>query len=60
MFHLIFENALNIAQADNKDLDSLMKICGTQLRQQGIKVGVFVVDGNQVYFKQGTREEIEI
>ena len=39
-------------------MDTLKKACETQLKKQGIDVGVFVVDSNKAYFKQGTREEV--
>merc|ERR1711877_71944 len=48
----------NVAQADTTDIDTLKKACETQLKRKGIDVGVFVVDRNKAYFKQGTREEI--
>merc|ERR1712232_574512 len=48
----------NVAQAETTDVDTLKKACETQLKRKGIDVGVFVVDGNRAYFKQGTREEI--
>jgi len=48
----------NVAQADTTDVDTLKKACETQLKRQGIDVGVFCVDGQRAYFKQGTREEI--
>merc|ERR1719174_2718589 len=48
----------NVAQADTTDIDTLKKACETQLKRKGIDVGVFVVDGQRAYFKQGTREEI--
>jgi len=48
----------NVAQADTTDIDTLKKACDTQLKRKGIDVGVFVVDSNRAYFKQGTREEI--
>merc|ERR1719387_2207960 len=48
----------NVAQADTTDIDTLKKACETQLKRKGIDVGVFVVDSNRAYFKQGTREEI--
>merc|ERR1719221_2484324 len=48
----------NVAQADTTDVDTLKKACETQLMRQGIDVGVFVVDQNRAYFKQGTREEV--
>merc|ERR1712139_270480 len=48
----------NVAQADTTDVSTLKKACETQLKRQGIDVGVFVVDSNRAYFKQGTREEI--
>mmetsp|Transcript_138165 Transcript_138165/g.240346 ORF Transcript_138165/g.240346 Transcript_138165/m.240346 type:complete len:511 (+) Transcript_138165:55-1587(+) len=48
----------NVAQADTTDIDTLKKACETQLKRKGIDVGVFVVDGDRAYFKQGTREEI--
>lgn len=48
----------NVAQADTTDVDTLKKACETQLKQKGIDVGVFVVDGPRSYFKQGSREEI--
>lgn len=48
----------NVAQADTTDVDTLKKACETQLKRKGIDVGVFVVDSNRAYFKQGTREEI--
>merc|ERR1711870_52907 len=47
----------NVAQADTTDIDTLKKACETQLKRQGIDVGVFVVDGSRAYFKQCTREE---
>jgi len=47
----------NAAQADTTDVDTLKKACETQLKQKGIDVGVFVVDGSRTYFKQCTREE---
>jgi len=47
-----------VAQADTTDVDTLKKACETQLKRKGIDVGVFVVDSNRAYFKQGTREEI--
>merc|ERR1712167_343142 len=34
------------------------KACETQLKRKGIDVGVFVVDSQRAYFKQGTREEV--
>jgi len=48
----------NVAQADTTDVDTLKKACETQLKRKGIDVGVFVIDGQRAYFKQGTREEI--
>merc|ERR1719456_507298 len=48
----------NVAQADTTDIDTLKKACETQLKQKGIDVGAFVVDGQRTYFKQGSREEI--
>merc|ERR1711988_587977 len=48
----------NVAQADTTDIDTLKKACETQLKRKGIDVGVFVVDGQRAYFKQGLREEI--
>merc|ERR1712176_1587197 len=48
----------NVAQADTTDVDTLKKACETQLKRKGIDVGVFVVDGQRSYFKQGSREEI--
>lgn len=46
----------NVAQADTTDIDTLKKACETQLKRKGIDVGVFVVDSNRAYFKQGSRE----
>jgi len=48
----------NVAQADTTDIDTLKKACETQLKRKGIDVGVFVVDSQRAYFKQGTREEV--
>lgn len=48
----------NVAQADTTDVDTLKKACEGQLKRKGIDVGVFVVDGQRAYFKQGSREEI--
>merc|ERR1711998_736542 len=48
----------NVAQADTTDVDTLKKAVETQLKRKGIDVGVFCVDSNRAYFKQGTREEI--
>jgi len=48
----------NVAQADTTDVDTLKKACDTQLKRKGIDVGVFVVDQQRAYFKQGTREEV--
>merc|ERR1711998_190783 len=48
----------NVAQADTTDVDTLKKAVETQLKRKGIDVGVFVVDGQRAYFKQGSREEI--
>lgn len=48
----------NVAQADTTDIDTLKKACETQLKRKGIDVGVFVVDQNRAYFKQGSREEV--
>jgi len=48
----------NVAEAGTTDVDTLKKACETQLKKQGIDVGVFVVDSNKAYFKQGTREEV--
>merc|ERR1719346_339034 len=48
----------NAAQADTTDVDTLKKACETQLKRQGIDVGVFVVDSQRAYFKTGSREEI--
>merc|ERR1719162_1317979 len=48
----------NVAQADTTDIDTLKKACETQLKRKGIDVGVFVVDAQRAYFKQGTREEV--
>merc|ERR1719460_3050014 len=48
----------NVAQADTSDVDTLKKACETQLKRKGINVGVFVVDSQRAYFKEGTREEI--
>merc|ERR1712100_79304 len=48
----------NVAQADTTDIGTLKKACETQLKRKGIDVGVFVVDGQRAYFKQGSREEI--
>lgn len=48
----------NVAQADTTDIDTLKKACETQLKRKGIDVGVFCVDGQRAYFKQGSREEI--
>merc|ERR1719436_2068211 len=48
----------NVAQADTTDIDTLKKACETQLKRKGIDVGVFVVDSQRAYFKQGSREEI--
>lgn len=47
----------NVAQADTSDIDTLKKACETQLKRQGIDVGVFVVNNNRAYFKQCTRQE---
>merc|ERR1711939_838001 len=38
--------------------DTLKKAVETQLKRKGIDVGVFVVDQQRAYFKQGTREEV--
>merc|ERR1712050_97143 len=48
----------NVAEAGTTDVDTLKKACETQLKRKGIDVGVFVVDSNRAYFKQGTREEV--
>jgi len=48
----------NVAQADTTDIDTLKKAVETQLKRKGIDVGVFVVDSQRAYFKQGTREEV--
>lgn len=48
----------NVAEAQTTDVDTLKKACETQLKRKGIDVGVFVVDSNKAYFKQGTREEV--
>jgi hypothetical protein len=48
----------NVAQADTTDVDTLKKACETQLKRKGIDVGVFVVDSNRAYFKQGSRDEV--
>merc|ERR1719162_1678288 len=48
----------NVAEAGTTDVDTLKKACETQLKRKGIDVGVFVVDSNKAYFKQGTREEV--
>lgn len=48
----------NVAQADTTDVDTLKKACETQLKRQGVDVGVFVVDGSRAHFKQATREEV--
>jgi hypothetical protein len=48
----------NVAQADTTDVDTLKKACETQLKRKGIDVGVFVVDSQRAYFKQGSREEV--
>jgi len=48
----------NVAQADTTDIDTLKKAVETQLKRKGIDVGVFVVDNQRAYFKQGTREEV--
>jgi len=48
----------NVAQADTTDIDTLKKAVETQLKRKGIDVGVFVVDQQRAYFKQGTREEV--
>merc|ERR1712151_263250 len=48
----------NVAQADTTDVDTLKKACETQLKRKGIDVGVFCVDNNRAYFKQGSREEV--
>merc|ERR1719272_2624601 len=48
----------NVAQADTTDIDTLKKAVETQLKRKGIDVGVFVVDGQRAYFKQGSREEV--
>jgi len=47
----------NVAQADTTDVDTLKKAVETQLKQKGIDVGAFVVDGQRSYFKACTREE---
>eukprot|EP00747_Dinoflagellata_sp_TGD_P080030 gnl/TRDRNA2_/TRDRNA2_160734_c0_seq1.p1 gnl/TRDRNA2_/TRDRNA2_160734_c0~~gnl/TRDRNA2_/TRDRNA2_160734_c0_seq1.p1 ORF type:complete len:543 (+),score=158.87 gnl/TRDRNA2_/TRDRNA2_160734_c0_seq1:120-1631(+) len=47
-----------VAQADTTDVETLKKACETQLKRQGIDVGVFCVDSQRAYFKQGTREEV--
>merc|ERR1719471_362140 len=47
-----------VAKAGTTDIDTLKKACETQLKRQGIDVGVFVVDNQRAYFKTGTREEI--
>merc|ERR1712110_1116009 len=39
-------------------MGTLKSACETQLKRKGIDVGVFVVDSNRAYFKQGTREEV--
>jgi len=48
----------NVAEARTTDVSILKKACETQLKRQGIEVGVFVVDGEKAYFKTGSREEI--
>jgi len=48
----------NVAQAETTDVDTLKKACETQLKRQGVDVGVFVVDGRRATFKQATREEV--
>merc|ERR1711957_1001944 len=48
----------NVAEAGTTDVDTLKKACETQLKRKGIDVGVFVVDGQKAYFKQGSRQEI--
>merc|ERR1712232_335437 len=47
----------DVAQADTADIDTLKRACETDLKRQGIDVGVFVVDGQRAHFKQCTREE---
>merc|ERR1719301_363299 len=47
-----------VAQAELTDPDTLKKACETQLKRKGIDVGVFVIDSNRAYFKQGAREDI--
>jgi len=48
----------NVAQADTTDVNTLKDACEKQLKRKGIDVGVFVVDGQRAYFKQGSREEV--
>jgi len=48
----------NVAEAGTTDVNTLKQACETQLKRKGIDVGVFVVDGQKAYFKQGSREEV--
>merc|ERR1712241_584390 len=47
----------DVAQGETTDVDTLKKVCETQLTGKGIEVGAFVVDSRRAYFKQCTREE---
>lgn len=47
----------NVAEAGTTDVDTLKKVCETQLKRKGLDVGCFVVDGSKAYFKQCSREE---
>merc|ERR1711871_623694 len=47
-----------VAQAETTDVDTLKKAIEQQLKQKGIEVGAFVVDGSTASFKPGTREEM--
>ena len=46
-----------VATAKTNDVDTIKKACETELKRKGIDVGCFVVDGEQAFIKQCTRDE---
>merc|ERR1712048_169516 len=47
----------SVARAEETEVDVLKMACQTQLRQRGLDIGAFVVDGTGTHFKQCTRDE---
>eukprot|EP00933_Yihiella_yeosuensis_P019532 TRINITY_DN15814_c0_g1_i2.p1 TRINITY_DN15814_c0_g1~~TRINITY_DN15814_c0_g1_i2.p1 ORF type:complete len:494 (+),score=111.85 TRINITY_DN15814_c0_g1_i2:77-1558(+) len=47
----------NVAQAEEIDEELLKKLCCKQLKNRGLDVGAFVVDGTKASFKQCTHTE---